>query len=99
MKLKSKAHDLLSLLFQQGQGAACNNMQQCQKLILGKFNRKCKETSCHLRQTDSFIPWCSLERDKELKKGSDGKLIKSGAPKRLWKDILELESYVRLNTA
>ena len=35
----------------------------------------------------------------ELKKGSGRKLIMSGAPKRLWNDCLELESYVRSNTA
>ena len=36
---------------------------------------------------------------KELKKGFGRKLIKFGAPKRLWDDCLELESYKRSNTA
>ena len=35
---------------------------------------------------------------KELKKGSSRKLIKSGTPKRLWDDCLELESYIRSST-
>ena len=34
-----------------------------------------------------------------MKKGSSRKLIKSGAAKRLLDDFLELESYVRSNTA
>ena len=35
----------------------------------------------------------------EVKKRFCRKLIKSGAPKRLWDDCLELESYIRSNTA
>ena len=35
---------------------------------------------------------------KELKKNSGRKLIKSGTPKRLWGDCLELESYIRSKT-
>ena len=48
-----------------------------------------------------FIPWLTLnEREiKKLKKGSDKKFIKSGTSKRLWDDCLELESYIRSNTA
>jgi hypothetical protein len=35
---------------------------------------------------------------KEWKKGSGWKLIKSGIPKRLRDDCLELESYIKSNT-
>ena len=42
---------------------------------------------------------CSKREVKELKKGSGRKLIKSGIPKRLWDDCLELESFIRSNTA
>ena len=36
---------------------------------------------------------------KKLKKGSGRKLFKSGTPKKLWDDCLELESYRRSNIA
>ena len=57
--------------------------------------------SCHLRQTKPFTPWSNAAKRKrrELKKGSGRKMIKSGAPKRLWDDYLELESHIRSNTA
>ena len=35
----------------------------------------------------------------ELKEGFGRNLTKSGTPKRLWDDFLELESYIRSNTA
>ena len=48
-----------------------------------------------------FIPWLNaVEKEiKKLKKGSSRKLIQSGTPKRLWDDCLQLESYLRPNTA
>ena len=45
-----------------------------------------------MRQTDPFNP-CSNAAEKELKyskKGLSMRLVKSGAPKRLWDDSLEL---------
>ena len=39
------------------------------------------------------------QKIKKLKKGSSRKQINSGAPKGLWNDCLELESYIRSNTA
>ena len=71
------------------------------EMLPGELNRKLKEASCHIRQTESFIPWSkAAEREiKEMKQGSGRNMIKSRAPKRLWDDCLELESYIRLNTA
>ena len=51
-------------------------------------------------KTDGVIHPNAAEREiKELKKGSSRKPIKSHAPKRLWDDCLELESYIKINTA
>ena len=102
MKLKSEAHEALSLLFQHNgmpPAVICDNAKE---MIVGEFNRKLKEALCHLRQMEPFTTWLNTaEREmKELKKGSSRKLIKSGAPKRLWDDdCLELESYIRSNSA
>ena len=50
---------------------------------------------------DPFNPWSNAAKrvKKEPKKDFCRKLIRSGAPKRLWDDCLELESYIRINTA
>ena len=55
-----------------------------------------------LRQMEPFTPWLNAAKREinELKKGSSRKLITSGAPNRLWDDDhLELESYIRSNSA
>ena len=76
----------------------CDNSKE---MILGEFNWKLKEAWCHLRQKVSFTPWLNAAEweIKEMKKCSGRKRIKSRAPKRLWNDWLELESYIRSNTA
>ena len=50
---------------------------------------------------EPFTPWSNeVKRErKELKRGSSRKLNNSGAPKRLWDDCLELESYIQSNIA
>ena len=44
---------------------------------------------------EPFTPWINAAKRevKELKKVSSRKLIKSGPPKGLWDEYLELESY------
>ena len=76
----------------------CDNAKE---MILCEFNRKLKDASCHLRQTEPFTPWLNAAKReiKELKKGSGRKLLKSGIPNRCWDDCLELEFYTRSNTA
>ena len=55
----------------------CHNVKE---MFLGEFNRKLKEALYHLRQTEPFNPWSNAAKReiKELKKGSDRKLITSG---------------------
>ena len=102
MKLKSEAHEALFLLFQQDgvpSAVICSNAKD---MILGEFNRKLKEASCHLRQKEPFTPWSNAARREIktlMKKGFSRKLIRSGTPKRLWDDCLEFDSYIRYNTA
>ena len=36
---------------------------------------------------------------RELKKGAGRKAMKAGSPQKLWDHVLELESYIRSNTA
>ena len=71
------------------------------KWSFGEFNKKLKEALCHLRQTESFTPWLNAVKPeiKEVRKGSNRKLITFGAPERLCDNCFELLSYIRSNTA
>ena len=84
-----------------GWGALAIICYNAKAMILGDFNMKFKVGLCHLRQSEPFTS-CSnaAKREvKDLKKGSDMKLIKSVVPKRFWDACLELEPYIRSNTA
>ena len=88
----------LSLLFQQDEVPTAMIIDGAKETILGEFNRKLKMSF----KTDGAIhPMveCNQMRDKGTEEGSGRKIIKSGAPKRFWDDCLELESYIRSNTA
>ena len=52
-------------------------------------------------ETEQYIFWSNVaERDiKELEKGAGHKLLWSRAPKCSWDDCLELDGYIRSNTA
>ena len=83
IKLKSNIHEVLFLFFQQDMVPPAMIYDNAKEMILGKFKRKLKKVSCHLRQTEPFTPWLDVaEREiKELKKGSGRKLIKCGSLK------------------
>ena len=80
MKVKSEDHGALSLLFQ-WDGVLPTKIVT-QEMILGEFNGKLKDTSCHLRQTEPFIPLLNAAdiKIKKLKNGSVTKFIKSSSP-------------------
>ena len=100
MKLKSEAHEALPLFSQWDWVPPAVIFDNAKEMILGEFNRKLRETLCHLKQTKPFTSWQNAAKREimELKKSSGRKLIKFGAPKRHWNDCLELESYIRSNT-
>ena len=82
-KLKTEAHETLSLLFHLDGVPLAKMCDNAKEMILGEFNRKLKEASCHLKQMEPFTS-CSNAVEKtimELKKH-----IKSGTWKRLCND-------------
>ena len=101
IKLKSKAHKASSLLFHWGGVLPDIVYDNAKETIHVKFNRKIKEASCHSWEMEPFTSWsnAATREMKEQKKGSGKKLIKSSTPKKLWDGCLELESYIRSNTA
>ena len=70
-------------------------------MMQGKFHHKLKDAACHLKQLEPCTSWSNAaeRKIKELKKGAGCKLLWSRAPKCLWDDCLELEFYIRSNTA
>ena len=83
MKLKCEAHVTLSFLFQQDGMPPAVIFDNAKEIILGEFNRKFKEASCHLKQMEPFFSWSNAAKRefKELKKEFGRKLIKFGASK------------------
>ena len=70
-------------------------------MIQGKFCQKLKDAACHLKQLEPYTPWSNAaeRKIKELKKEAGHKLLWSRASKHLLDDCLELEAYIRSNTA
>ena len=54
-----------------------------------------------LEQLEPYTPWSNATEKEieELKKGAGHKLLQFRAPKCLWDNCLELEAYMRSNTA
>ena len=68
MKLKSKAHEALSLLFQQDEVPPVIIQDNAKGMIQGEFARMLKEALYHLQQTEPFTPWLDVAgRDESAK--------------------------------
>ena len=101
MASRSEAHETLSLLFaRDGVPPACICIN-AKEMVQDKFHQKLKDAACQLKHFEPYTPWSNAsEREiKELKNGAGHKLLISRAPKCLWYDCLELETYIRSNTA
>eukprot|EP00804_Cyclotella_cryptica_P004620 CCRYP_006942-RA/>CCRYP_006942-RA protein AED:0.23 eAED:0.23 QI:0/-1/0/1/-1/1/1/0/675 len=101
MTLKSEAHEALGLLFAREGVPPKMIVDGAKEMKMGEFARKCKEAHCYLRSMEPYSPWSnSAEHEiRELKKEAAGKLMRSGAPQRLWCFALEYKSYIRSHTA
>lgn len=101
MANKSDAHEALSLLFARDGVPAALIMDGSKEQILGEFRKKAREAGCHVKQTEPYSPWSNAAEGciRELKRGAARKMVKTKSPKVLWDDCLELEAYIRSNTA
>ena len=70
VKVKSDAHRALSLLYQWDGVPPTVICDNCKEKVLGEFNRKIKEASCHSKQIEPFTKWLNTAKReiKELKK-------------------------------
>lgn len=101
MKKKSDAHEGLSLMAQRDGVPPTIVMDGSKEQTLGEFRRKAREMGTHLRQTEPYSPWQNITEGtiREVKRGSRRKMAKTKCPEKLWDHCLELEAYIRSNTA
>ena len=101
MRLKSEAHHALSLLFARDGVPPTIVVDGSKEQTQGKFRHKARQADCHLRAVEPHSPWSNAAEAaiRELKRGAGRKMVKSGAPRRLWDYCLELEALIRSNTA
>ena len=57
MKLKSEAHESLSMIFERDGGPPKIVVDNSKEQSLGKFSSKCHDADCHLIKTDLYSPW------------------------------------------
>jgi hypothetical protein len=57
MKLKSDAHNLLSLLFQRNGVPPKMIMDDSKEQTLGRFKKKCQDADCCIKQTEPYSLW------------------------------------------
>ena len=101
MAKKSDAHEALSLLFARDGVPPALIVDGSLEQTKGEFRRKARQADCHIKQIEPHSPWQNAAEGtiRELKRGAARKMVKTRAPKRLWDDCLELEAYIRSNTA
>ena len=101
MKLKSEAHESLSMLFKRDDVPPNIVVDNSKEKSLGKFSRKCLESDCHLVNTEPYSPWMMDSKGciKHLNLGSSQKMLKSVSPKRPWDHSIELEAFIHSKTA
>ena len=101
MAKKGDTQEALSLLFQRNEVTPKMIVDGSKEQTLGDFKLKVAEDGFNLRQTEPESPWQMAAQGGicELKRGSGRKMKKMKSPKVLWDDCLELEAYIRSNTA
>ena len=97
MRLKSQAHEALSLLFARDGVPRTMIGDNAWEMMKGDFKRKCREVDCTLRSTEPHTQKQNAAEVgvKELKLDVLRELMRTGAPRRLWDDCLEFRAYVR----
>ena len=101
MTTKGTAHETLSNLLKRD---GCPNaiiIDGSKEQTLGKFKKKANGSDIHIINIDPYSPWENQAEKsiRELKKSSAQKMMKTGSPKCLWDGCIELEAYIRSNTA
>ena len=78
MRLKSEAHEGLSLLFQREGVPNVMIMDGALEQVRGTFRKKCREAGVHVKQTEPHTPWSNAAEAaiRELKKGVGRQMVR-----------------------
>lgn len=101
MQKKSQAHEALSLMARRIGIPIGLVFDNAKEQLKGLFRKKCRDMGIERRPIESYSPWMNGAEDaiRELKRGSSRKMMRSGAPLKLWDHCLELEALIRSHTA
>ena len=101
MRKKSEAHFALSQLFATDGVPNRIVMDGAREQIMGEFRKKCRQSDCHVVQTEPHTPWSNAAEAaiRELKRGFGRKMVSTKAPKKLWDHCLQFEALIRSHTA
>ena len=101
MRLKSEAHETLSLLHKRDGVPNVMIMDSSKEQTLGEFLWKHREVGTHLCQLEPDTAKSNATEGeiRELKKGSGRDMICERSPRVLWDHCIERQAYVRSNTA
>ena len=99
LKIKLEAHKAESILF--ARDGVPFLMDGAIEQTFGVLRKKCREASCHIRETEPYSPWMNATENgvQELKKASAWQILKKLLPKQPWDDCLELQGFIMSNTA
>ena len=100
MKAKLEAHETLSLVFQRDGVPPKIVVDNSKEHSLGGFQRKCRETDCHLVNIEPYCPWMMAAEGyiKKVKHDPSRKMLSTGTPKRLWDHAIEHKALICSHT-
>jgi hypothetical protein len=101
MRKKSDAHHGLSLMARRDGIPVNMIMDGSKEQNLGEFRSKSRTMGIHLKTTEPHSPWQNAAEGtiREVKRGAGRKAAQYKSPAKLWDHCIELEGYVRSNTA
>jgi hypothetical protein len=86
LKQKGEANEALLLIFKHDGVPPKMILDDSNEQVNGVYRCKLKEVNCHMRVTEPYSPWQLAAEGciHELKRRVSCKMIRTGAPKRLW---------------
>ena len=101
MKKKRYAHHGLSLMAARDGVPPHLIMDGSKEQTLGEFRKKARQFGCHIKHSEPYSP-CQImaeEAIRELKSGSERKMMRCLSPAKIWYHCIELEALIRSHTA
>jgi hypothetical protein len=96
LKQKGEAHEAVLLMSKHDSVPPKMILDGSKEQVEGVFRGKLKEVNCHMRVTEPYSPWHQAAEGCicKLKQGVSCKMIRTGAPTRLWDHCIKLEGLI-----